>query len=113
MKTLLKEEIIENSQKWGMKSAEQLGARLIEKAHKYEAAGTKKPFNLLVITTPLYEVQLNYVGADTFSVLDTCDAYTKEPHGYPKTYSGEPQALIEDILSEIWWIDTIHTNSQE
>lgn len=117
MKTRSQEEIIENSIKWGKNAAKRLGDKLIERAHKYEAEGVKTPINLMVIKTPFYEVQLNYIGKwfgeDTFTLLDTCDAYTEEPHGYPKTYFGDAEALIADIISEIEFIDTTHTHIQE
>lgn len=117
MKTRSKEEIIENSQKWGKNAAEQLGAGLIERAHKYEALGVETPVNLMVIKTSLYEIQLNYIGkwfgVEHFTLLDTRDPYTKEPHGYPKPYFGDAQALIADILSEIEWIDSIHRNNTD
>ena len=102
---------------YGRNAAQRFGARLMEQAKLYESKGYKPPINLMVLKTPSYEVEINYLGGNSpadYSVLDTCSPlYEGKPHGYPITCFGDYEALVMGILTELDYIDSIHVGEQQ
>ena len=111
MRTVSLKESNARAKEYGKQSAQRLGERLLKRAEALEAKGVEVPFTLMVIKTPRYEVQINYLGQrglGTIVVLDTKEPYDGKPNGHPVINLGDAEATVMSAISQLEWIDYIH-----
>lgn len=101
----------------GLSAATELGQRIIDRALWCEECKTELPFLIADFKTIRCHVQLVYkgkIGGDsmTFALVDLHDP-DYGVHGYLKEYFGDTGAFFMELIRELSYIYSLHTNKNE
>ena len=99
----------------GLADYAKLGQLIIDKVLQGERNGGKLPLLIADIKTHDYYVQLfyriNFGDTMDFTIVDVNDP-DGGSHCYPILFHGDTEAFFRQIVGELKWIDSLHSDNE-